>query len=321
MEQSFGRRFERWGYVVVGYTASYGNGGNDAWLIKLDSHGNIEWNKTIGGSNNDGARVVLQTEDGGFIIAGGTTSYGAGESDGWLIKTDSAGEVEWFKTFGGVGVDLIYSADLTNDGGYVILGCSDCYNPVVTAWVKKLDKEGNVEWSKTFQGNNIKLKSISHTTDGGFIIAGDTYSDVTYSDIWVIKLDKEGNVEWSKTFNYYRSDLAFSVKQTMDGGFVVAGYSDSFGPRFDILVIKLDPRGNTEWVKSFEGEHTNLAYSIQQTSEGGYIIAGERVSSGNGDILIVKLSPEQTITIPEAPILVMIFLIVLVVMSLLKFRV
>ena len=260
------------GYIIAGYTESYGAGEYDVWLIKTDSRGNKEWNKTFGGSYGDFAYSVQQTSDGGYIIAGHTESYGAGEYDVWLIKTDSRGNKEWDKTFGGSYDDLAYSIQQTSDGGYIIAGKTKSYGAGESdVWLIKTDSRGNKEWDEVFGGSNSEWAcSIQQTSDGGYIIAGKTKSDV-----WLIKTDSRGNKEWDKAFGGSNFEWAWSVQQTSDRGYIVAGFTASSGEgHIDVLLIKTDSRGNMEWSKTFGGLYEDWAGSVQQTSDGGYIITG-----------------------------------------------
>ncbi|MDH5686018.1 MAG: hypothetical protein OEY73_05765, partial [Hadesarchaea archaeon] len=162
------------GYALAGSTESYGAGGFDFWLVKTDSSGNEEWSKTFGGENDDWAYSVVQTSDGGYVLAGSTMSYGAGGEDFWLVKTDSSGNEEWSKTFGGVNRDWARSVIQTSDGGYALAG----------GWLLKTDSSGNEEWSKTFGGaNGGTAWSIVQTSDGGYALAGGSGAN-----FWLVKL-------------------------------------------------------------------------------------------------------------------------------------
>ena len=265
------------GYIIAGHTESYGAGGSDFWLIKTDSIGNKEWDKTFGGLSGDFAYSVQQASDGGYIIAGHTESYGAGESDFWLIKTDSIGNKEWDKTFGGSYDDLAYSIQQTSDGGYIIAGKTESYGAGKSdVWLIKTNSRGNKEWDKIFGGSYDDLAhSVQQTSDEGYIIAGKTVSAKWSADVWIIKTDSRGNREWDTTIGGSNSEWAWSVQETSDRGYIVAGFTASSGEgHIDVLLIKTDSRGNMEWSKTFGGLYEDWAGSVQQTSDGGYIITG-----------------------------------------------
>ena len=168
------------GFIIIGYTASYGSGGNDAWLIKTDSNGNIEWDETYGGEANEEGVCVQQTNDGGYIIAGQTSSYGAGRSDAWIIKTDSNGNLIWEKTFGEELGDLAEWIEQTSDGGYIFTGAFGIYsdgflkyNIYSDFWLVKIDENGNKLWEQFFDGGRYNLgHAVKQTQDEGYIMTG-----------------------------------------------------------------------------------------------------------------------------------------------------
>jgi len=299
------------GYILVGWTYSYGAGSYDFWLVKADSNGNKEWDKTFGGTRCDMAYSVQQTTDGGYILAGWTESYGTGDRDFWLVKTDSNGNKEWDKTFGGTDEDLAYSVQQTTDGGYILAGYTRSYGAGgYDFYLVKTDPNGNEKWNKTFGGTCTDYAySVQQTTDGGYILAGWTESYGTGDrDFWLVKTDSNGNKEWDKTFGGTDEDLAYSVQQTTDGGYILAGYTRSYGAGHsasahstfvhstsDFWLVKTDPNGNKEWDKTFGGTFGDFAHSVQQTTDGGYIIAGSTVPYGASsiDAWLIKLIAAQ----------------------------
>ena len=265
------------------------------------------WTKTFGGSRNDGGSSVQQTSDGGYIITGSTSSYGAGSADVWLIKTDASGDTIWTKIFGGSDSNYGYSVQQTSDGGYIITGVTYSYDAGRgDVWLIKTDAIGDTIWTKTFGGSDSDYgNSVQQTSDGGYIITGYTYyygagsGDVWLStDVWLIKTDASGDTIWTKTFGGSGTDKGNSVQQTSDGGYIITGSTYSYSARDkDIWLIKTDAIGDTIWTKTFGGSERDFGNSVQQTSDGGYIITGSTgyTSSygGNYDVWLVKVAPSH----------------------------
>jgi len=282
------------GYVIAGYTNSYGAGGSDVYLIKTDIAGNQAWTKTFGGSEWDIGYSIRQTSDGGYVIAGYTQSYGAGGSDVYLIKTDASGNQVWARSIGGSDLDVGYSARQTSDGGYVITGYTDSYGAGSDdVYLIKTDASGNQVWTKTFGGTVDDYGySVLQSSDGGFVITGyKDYASADTDDVYLIKTDASGNEVWSQTFGSVNADAGYSVQQTSEGGYIVAGYTNSAGVSSDdVYLIKTDASGNEVWSRIFGGVSADAGYSVQQTSDGGYVIAGRTQSYGAGsdDVWLIK---------------------------------
>ncbi len=251
-----------------------------------------EWSQTFGGSGHDQGNSVAQTSDGGYIIAGQTYSYGAGLNDVWLIKTDASGNEEWSQTFGGSEQDYGKSVAQTSDGGYIIAGYTYSFAGYCDVWLIKTDASGNEEWDQIFGGTGANTAySVAQTSDGGYVIVGDTSSHGAGSyDAWLIKTDAYGIQEWSRTFGTSNDDYGRSVAQTSDGGYVIAGYTFSYGDgSANAWLIKTDASGDEEWNEIFGGVSGDYGQSVVQTSDGGYIIAGNSYSfGGTGQVYLVK---------------------------------
>jgi len=281
------------GYILAGRTYSFGAGG-DIFLIKTDANGNIQWAKTYGGTNNDWAYSVQQTSDGGYIVAGYTWSFSVGYYDIFLIKTDANGNLQWAKTYGGASFDWATSVQQTSDGGYIVAGATWSFGAGNGKFfLIKTDANGNIIWAKTYGGTiGEYARSVQQTSDGGYIVAGYTASfGAGNGDFFLIKTDANGNIQWAKTYGGTSYDLATSVRQTSDGGYIVAGSTESFGAGGrDIFLIKTDANGNIIWAKTYGGIYRDSATSVQQTSDGGYIVAGYTDSFGAGgrDIFLIK---------------------------------
>ena len=287
------------GYMIIGETSSYGAGSVDVWMVKIDTSGNMLWNKTFGGSNIDKGRWIEGTSDGGYIIVGETLSYGAGSRDIWVIKTDQYGNELWNKTFGGVSVEYGFMVKETSDNGYVIVGCTSSYGAGGRdAWLVKIDGSGNELWNKTF-GNTGDEEGwgVDVTSDNGFIVTGYTqsYGVAGSYDLWVIRVDGSGNELWNKTFCGVNYDYGTMIRETSDG-YIVVGWTTSYGMgSSDVWFIGIDDSGVEKWNLTFGGTASDEGRYVGVTSDDGYIITGYTSSYGHGwyDAWLIKITPEN----------------------------
>jgi hypothetical protein len=245
-----------------------------------------KWQKAVGGTSDDSGQSAQQTSDGGYIVVGTTASYGAGNEDIWIIKTDAYGNEDWRETFGGSATETGSSVDQTSNG-YVILGTTASLGAGGTdMWLIGTGQNGEEEWNKTFGGSrNETGRSVQQTSDGGYIVAGETNSSGAGGlDAWLVKVGSDGTtMEWNRTFGGPDDEFAHCVHQTSDGGYVIAGVTHSYGAGSgDIWLIKTNSAGIKEWDKTFGGPNHDAAYSVRQTSDEGYIVAGETSSYGAG---------------------------------------
>ena len=292
------------GYIVAGTEVeSYYEKGEDFWVVKFDSNGDIQWEKTYGGTKEDYAWAVQQTSDSGYIVAGYTASFGP-SADFWVLKLNSTGNIEWQKTYGGNGFDGCYSGSnikQTLDDGYILAGYSDSFGESMDFWVLKLSSTGTVQWQKTYGGDySDQAFSVHQTSDEGYIVAGKTISfEDGNGGVWILKLDSSGVVQWQKTYGDITGpDCAWDIQQTLDGGYIMVGeYSVGAGD-YDLWALKLDNNGNITWGKAYGGADLDRAWAVQQTSDGGYIIAGRTDSYGAGraDFWLLKLDSNGNIT-------------------------
>jgi|YelNatPaOPRAMG01_1025707.scaffolds.fasta_scaffold57398_1 hypothetical protein len=280
------------GYVLAGYTYSFGAGSCDAWLIKTDYFGNMQWNKTYGGLGHDEAHCIVRTSDGGFAIAGTTNSFGLNGLDAWLIRTDSIGNVLWNRTYGGSGDDEAWSITTTTDEGFAIAGWTTSFGVGGDFWLIKTDAYGNAEWNKTYGGIFFEAaNSLTQTNDGGFILAGSTYSyGAGDADFWLVKTDQLGNDQWDRTYGGPEADYGFSVVQTYDGGYAIAGSTSSFGAGvYDFWLVKTNNLGEPMWNKTYGGSGYDEAWLIMQIPNNGLALVGwtESFGSGNSDCWLI----------------------------------
>ena len=233
------------GFIIVGNTQSYGSGGSDIWLIKTDGNGNKSWDRTFGGGNDEIGNKVRQTADGGFIIIGTTKSFGSGDYDFWLVKTDAQGQKQWDRTFGGSLEDIGYDVQQTDDGGFIVCGATKSNAPgnVSDVWLIKTDAQGNMQWQKRFGGDGTdEAYALRISADGGFILSGYTDSKGNgLGDMWLIKTNSVGELEWSKTLGGSSFDKGKALQITSDGGTIITGYTSSSGNgSYDVWLVKAE---------------------------------------------------------------------------------
>lgn len=220
------------GYILTGTTKSYGIGLEDIWLIKTDSQGQTTWTKTYGGSSNDEASAVQQTVDGGYIVAGITSSFGADPDNGYLVRTNSTGDTLWTRTYGGDLDEDFRTVQQTTDGGFIAAGACQ--------YLVKTSSTGDTLWTRYYQPSGV-IYSIQQLPDGGYIMAGSCHppNQPSYN---IVRTDSIGAILWSRTYGGTENDIAHSIQQTTDGGYIVAGETFSFGAgENDCYVVRLSP--------------------------------------------------------------------------------
>ncbi len=292
------------GYALAGYTNSFGAGNYDFWLVKTDAEGNMQWNKTYGGPESEDAYSLIETSDGGFVLAGETASVGAADYDFWLIKTDENGVMEWNHTYGGTDSDQAYSLVKTSDGGIVIAGYTNSFGAGnYDFWLVKTDANGNMQWNQTYGGANWdEARSVVQTNDGGYALCGMTASfGAGSNDFWLVKTDADGNMQWNQTYGGVDYEKAHSLIETSDGGYALAGYISYSSFITDFLLVKTDANGNMEWTQTYgEEEDWDAAYCLVETSDGGYALTGETLPVTEAvDFLLIKT--DELGNIPEFP--------------------
>ncbi|MEM4293467.1 MAG: hypothetical protein QXJ27_04800 [Thermoplasmata archaeon] len=237
------------GFIVVGYTDTFGRGYSDVWLVKIDANGNIVWNRTFGGGGCDGAYDVVETDDGCFVLFGYTGSFGGGRNF-WMIKINESGEIVREKKFGGPGDDYGYGITRTSDGGFILTGSTASADVgIPDAWIIKTDADGNMVWNRTFGGSEIDVAHDAvETQDGGIVVTGYTESYGNGgSDAFIIKIKPDGEMVWERFLGGVSEDIGKAVRTLNTGGFIIAGYSSSSGEGgYDFWLIKTDAEGIVE---------------------------------------------------------------------------
>jgi hypothetical protein len=315
------------GYVIAGTSNSgifydkseASKGGNDYWIIKINSSGQKVWDKTIGGNGGDGLTSIINTNDGGFLLSGNSasgisgdkTEANRGNSDYWIVKLNSLGQKVWDKTLGGDNTDLLNSTVATSEGGFIMAGVSfsgisgdktEASKGINDIWIVKVDNLGQKVWDKTIgtSGGDNAL-SIITTTDGGYVVAGISDAGISGDkteaskgdgDFWILKLNSAGAIIWDKTLGGSLNDVARSIITNSDGGYTILGTSNSgiSGDKSEVnrggndyWVVKINASGQKVWDKTIGGDNYDEASSIISTSDGGYILAGSSQSGMSGE--------------------------------------
>jgi hypothetical protein len=266
------------GYIVVGYTISYNLSDTDIFLLKTNSSGDTLWSKRYiePGIGNNYSFGVEQCQDGGYIFSG------TGFLGGFLCKTDNSGNIIWTKSFEGANWLRPVQPHQTLDGGYVYTFSRDLPLGNTNIQLIKTDSSGNLSWSKMYDiGGSDRALAVIQTSDGGYIITGTSNLTLNANYITLIKTDSLGNVIWAKHFGGSYGDVSFDVVQTSDGGFITAGKTAFGSGSGDAYVVKCDSSGNLLWSKSYSPMANGYGYSIQQTLDYGFIIAGSGTPSGS----------------------------------------
>ena len=288
----------RSGFVIAGETASYGAGSTDAYLIKTDKNGDVEWTRTFGGDKNDAFISVIK--DGkNLIAAGGTASESAGETDMYVVKTDENGDVIWEKKFGGRNYDYGYSVIKTSDNNILCAGYTSSFNKMNNsdAYLVKISPEGGLVWENTYSTPGWDVfYSVVETPDSGFAAVGyTTDTDNKKMDLFFVRTDSKGRTLWKKKYGGNRDDEGVTVINTKDKGFLIAGKSSSYTARgfgWDIILIKTDAKGTQKWMKVFPAADVDAGTHVVETRD-GYIVAGTKKCYGICDANIYLFSVDK----------------------------
>jgi TolB-like protein len=291
------------GFVVVGYSISSGRA--NMTLTKIDARGDSLWAREYGGSLDDMGYAVDQASDSGFIIVGGTYSFGAGRPNIYAVRTDAQGDTLWTRTYGGAGEEYAFSVTATRDSGFMLCGWTRSYGAgMADIYLIKTDARGDTEWTRTYGGAEDEYgHTVRQTADGGYIVAGSTLSyGAGDADFYLVRTDEQGDVLWARTYGGDTADLGHSVELTEDGGFIMAGQTSSFGAgNWDAWLVKTDSLGDTLWTQTVGDTGDDRCYSVQKTSDRGYIVAGSTGSTGAGgfDAWLVKTDSVGRVAVAE----------------------
>ena len=321
------------GYIVAGLSysdngdATVNHGDADYWIVKINNIGNLQWQKSYGGSGYDKINSIEETSDGGYIVAGysgstdGDVTGNHGKNDYWILKIQSDGAISWQKSLGGSDNEKAYSVKETADGGYIVFGFTGSMDGDITNnhggfdyWVTKINSIGNLEWQKTYGGTQSDIGAVIALDVDGYILTGQSESydgDATFNnggyDYWTLKIDFDGSILWQKSYGGSADDIAYSVGKTTGNGYVISGYSESNNGDVtgnhgmnDVWVVKLHSDGSFNWELSLGGSTTDGSAFIEQTADGGYIatctansIDGDVTGNHGGfDYWIVKLDAD-----------------------------
>lgn len=294
-EEGFGAAVDGNRYLAFGYTASAGAGSNDFYLIKLREDASVVWAKTYGGTGSDIGRDVIVTADGGYAMTGYSNSPGTnGSFDGYLVKTDSAGGQDWEKWYGGAQFEFPIRLLETSDNGFVLAIESTSFGNSYQWYTIKTDSQGDTLWTRVFgtPGSDLVVEA-AEAADSGIVLVGSTVSAIDSTQLTLIKYDKNGTLLWVKHPSLTDGDFPIGIKRTIDGGFVITGYTSTPDRNSQMLLLKVDTNGDLEWGTTFGGIGNETARHVIQTADGGYLLTGLTDGFGpvNLDLYAVKTGP------------------------------
>jgi len=284
------------GYVVAGYTKSFGAGAEDVYLIKVNGRGDTLWTRTFGGDSTDAARSVQQTSDGGYVVAGYTKSFGAGNKDIYLIRTNAQGETLWTRTYGGTSNDRGYWVQETFDGGFALTGALSYDTHLIIT-----DAAGETLWTRTHPWSHGNMgMCVQQTLDSGFVVAGYDEDLIAYNTSMLLRYNAAGDTVWTRKYMGVLNQFD-CVRQTPDRGFIVAGLSWSSAKGEDAWLMKFSASGDSQWSRTYGDYRGDAVSSVERTSDGGYIAAGYTNSFGAGgyDVYLIKADSLGNVGVAE----------------------
>ncbi len=284
------------GYIITGFTESYGAGKNDVLLMKTDVNGVEQWSKTFGGSGDDIGWSIAINDDGGFTIAAQTDGYGNGELDAYLIRADANGDTLWTRTFGGPKTDRVFSVALADDGSALLAGITYSYGAGDRdAWLLKTGSSGDLLWQKTYGGPGYdNAHGVIVNSENEIILTGygDYWGNEEKRNIFLKKITMDGEDVWTQKYGGPENDRAMTVFQTQDNGYVMTGFTQSFGQgAWDAYVLRTDAAGDTLWTSTYGATAPDFGYDVIQSVQGDYFVTGWSHSFGQpeGGLLLIKI--------------------------------
>ena len=290
------------GFIIVGKTQSLEDGSEDILILKTNQSGHVEWSKNYGSFNDQSGDFIQLTLDGGYIICGQSVESYTGFNKLNLLKIDSDGDEIWNQSYGGNGDAYGYSVISLSDGSYLAIGMTRSLGELNgDAWLIKIDSDGNEIWNQSYGGNGTDIIRSIVLTGNGYLLAGNTNSYGNgNNDIFIIKVDQAGVQQWSQTYGGNGTDVGRSISKVVDGGYIITGYTDSFGnsSSFNIWLIKIDENGNLIWDKTYGENGDDRALDGHQTLDGGYVLTGFSDSNSNNtpSIIIIKTDKDGKTT-------------------------
>jgi len=272
------------GFLLAGGTYSFGSGGYDMWLVKVNSEGDSIWSRTYGGSSFDWANAIISSGDGGFLLAGQTMSFGAGSWDGWLVKVNAQGDSLWSGAYGGYS-DEWASSLVSSGGGFLLAGATYSFGAGDgDMWLLQVNAQGDSVWSRTQGGDEDDWASSIIPAGDDFLLAGGSSSfGAGGGDMWLLRVNSQGDSLDSHTYGGSYAEWAYSIMPTGDDGYLLAGWTTSFGAGFeDVWLVKVNGDGDSLWARSYGGGSNEWAYAIGPSGNGDFLLAGVTFSFGAG---------------------------------------
>jgi hypothetical protein len=273
------------GFIMAGYTQSYGAGSQDYYLVKTDLQGNEIWSHTFGGSGSDVCWQARPVPTGGHVLVGFTQSFGAMDRNVWLVRVTEDGDSLWSRRFGGEQWDECYSVEPTNDGGFILAGCTDSYGAGnMDGWLIKTNANGDSLWSRTFGGAGDDLFTCVQELEDGYVLGG-YYNSNTF---WMIRTDANGDSLWSRQLS---NGQCYALRETQDNGFILVGRDVSTLGDYQCRLVKTDAAGVVLWSRSYGGYSDDVGRDVEATDDGGYVFGGytNTFSAGASDVWAFKV--------------------------------